>query len=147
MSAEDLLLPHLVKVRRRGTGQWSACCPAHDDKGPSLSIKETSDGRILLHCFAGCEVASIVQSIGLDLSDLFPPDLGQMEKGKRVPRPHQRPRLLAPLQALELIEQEALIVVLAASEMHKGHQLSEHDRERLIYAAARIQALVSEARL
>lgn len=147
MSTEDKILPRLAKVRRRGTGQWSACCPAHEDKGPSLSIKETPDGRILLHCFAGCDVAAIVQAIGLELSDLFPPDAGPMDHGKRESRPHQRPRLLTPSQALELIEQEAMIVVIAASEVHKGRQLSEHDHERLIHAAARIQALVSEARL
>ena len=32
---------------------WMACCPAHDDRTPSLSIHEV-DGKTLFHCFAGC---------------------------------------------------------------------------------------------
>ena len=32
--------------------EWSACCPAHDDRNPSLSIREGSDGKVLIHCHA-----------------------------------------------------------------------------------------------
>jgi putative DNA primase/helicase len=39
--------------RRSGRG-WIACCPAHDDRDPSLSIADGADGRVLLTCFAGC---------------------------------------------------------------------------------------------
>ena len=39
--------------QRRGDG-WMAHCPAHEDKQPSLSIAERDEGRILLHCHAGC---------------------------------------------------------------------------------------------
>lgn len=54
-------------------GQWrghhgTACCPAHDDKTPSLSIAE-DDGRVLWHCFAGCAqdaVLAALRSRGLD---------------------------------------------------------------------------------
>jgi hypothetical protein len=48
-------------------------CPAHDDKKPSLSITEGRDGRVLLHCFCGCEVEVICASVGIKLRDLFPP--------------------------------------------------------------------------
>jgi protein tyrosine phosphatase len=48
-----------------------ACCPAHNDKNPSLSIKETKDGDVLLHCFAGCGVDDVVAALGLEMSDLF----------------------------------------------------------------------------
>ena len=72
MSA-DVLLSLLDKVRSRGPGQWSARCPAHDDDGPSLSIKETPDGVVLVRCFAGCSVDEVVGAVGLDLADLFPP--------------------------------------------------------------------------
>lgn len=43
--------------------QWLARCPAHDDHQPSLSIKETDDGRILFHCFAGCDYGAIRQAL------------------------------------------------------------------------------------
>ena len=37
-------------------------CPAHDDKSPSLSVKQDG-GRLLLHCFAGCEYEAIVEAL------------------------------------------------------------------------------------
>ena len=51
---------------------WIACCPAHDDRNPSLSITDGDDGKVLLHCHAGCSVDQIVSAAGLDLKDLFP---------------------------------------------------------------------------
>jgi hypothetical protein len=41
---------------RRG---WLCRCPAHDDKGPSLSVADGPDGKLLLNCFAGCSFAEI----------------------------------------------------------------------------------------
>jgi len=43
-------------------GQYIARCPAHNDKTPSLSIKD-GDGFLLLHCHAGCSYESIVESL------------------------------------------------------------------------------------
>ena len=34
--------------RKAGCG-WTALCPAHDDRAPSLSIRDAEDGRILVH--------------------------------------------------------------------------------------------------
>src|SRR5262245_36796603 len=50
---------------------WSARCPAHDDRSPSLSIGVGEGRRVLLHCHAGCTPESIVASIGMTLADLF----------------------------------------------------------------------------
>jgi hypothetical protein len=68
----DRVLAHLEGVRRSGTG-WVARCPHHTDRQASLSLKEGADGRVLLHCFAGCGNADIVVSAGLAFVDLFPP--------------------------------------------------------------------------
>ena len=68
----EQILEHLDKVKSSGANKWAACCPAHDDKSPSLALTETSDGRILLHCFAGCGGAEILHAIGLTLADLYP---------------------------------------------------------------------------
>lgn len=57
---------------RDGIRQWDACCPAHNDKNPSLRIGLTSDGRWLLYCRAGCAGADVAAAVGLSLSDLFP---------------------------------------------------------------------------
>ena len=47
-----------------------ARCPAHNDKRPSLSLKELDD-RTLIHCFAGCTAEEIMKAIGLSLKDLY----------------------------------------------------------------------------
>lgn len=47
-----------------------AICPNHNDKEASLSITDGEE-KILMHCFAGCETSSILESIGLTEKDLF----------------------------------------------------------------------------
>lgn len=69
MTTEDLL-PMLQAVRSRGADRWSVRCPAHNDHSPSLSIRKGEKG-ILLHCFAGCDLASICTSLGIRPRDLF----------------------------------------------------------------------------
>src|SRR5262245_55822769 len=64
------VLSRLEKVKKSAAG-YVGRCPGHRDSSPSLSIKEGNDGRVLLHCHAGCEPESIVAAIGLQLSDLF----------------------------------------------------------------------------
>lgn len=49
-------------------GKWTgrsgmACCPAHDDKTPSLSIGQTRDGRPLVHCFTGCRGVDVIAAL------------------------------------------------------------------------------------
>jgi len=58
------------KLQESGSG-WVACCPAHDDRNPSLSVSEGKDGRALLHCFAGCSTESILAALGLTAGDFF----------------------------------------------------------------------------
>tara|TARA_R110002096_G_scaffold344921_2_gene537807 strand:- start:41187 stop:43577 length:2391 start_codon:yes stop_codon:yes gene_type:complete len=55
---------------RSGKG-WSARCPAHDDRNPSLSISEGSEGQALVHCHAGCAVDEVMRAIRLEKRDLF----------------------------------------------------------------------------
>ena len=56
---------------RRVHGGWQVSCPAHEDRTPSLSVKAGRDGRVLLHCHAGCETADVLAADGLELVDLF----------------------------------------------------------------------------
>ena len=71
MSAAGKILERLEGVKRTGDGRWTARCPAHDDRSPSLSIKEIDD-RVLMHCFGGCETSAVLAAVGLNMSDLFP---------------------------------------------------------------------------
>lgn len=129
MSASDLL-NSLHKVKRTGNGRWIAQCPAHQDKGPSLSIREEEGGRILLHCFAGCDTYSVLQSIGLDWSAIMPEKyLGDFKSEKRV--------ISAP-DALRVIKNEVRIIALYAFEMSKGRVIPSGDLERLCNALERV---------
>lgn len=125
------LLDRLRKVQSRGNGQYMACCPAHEDKTPSLSIKDTGDGRILVNCLAGCATENVLSSIGLDFKDITPP----------TPIAHHlkpiKPRVYAT-DALKALEFEARIVQLAAYEMSNGKKLAESDNNRLKLAIERI---------
>jgi hypothetical protein len=66
----DSFLAQLDGVQPRGSDRWSARCPSHEDKSPSLSIGE-GDRGILLRCFAGCTVEEVCRSLGLDVHVLF----------------------------------------------------------------------------
>lgn len=57
------VLPRLSKVKAAGPGEWRACCPAHEDINPSLSIKQAQDGRLLIHCFAGCTFQDVLDAL------------------------------------------------------------------------------------
>ncbi len=52
---------------RKVGSDYVAKCPAHDDRNPSLSLKD-ADGRVLVHCHAGCEQQAVVEALrGLGL--------------------------------------------------------------------------------
>lgn len=61
----------LEGLKETGTG-WVARCPAHDDRHASLSIGVGTDGRVLVHCHAGCTPGAILDALGMRLVDLFP---------------------------------------------------------------------------
>ena len=63
------VLEKLQGVRRKGE-QWMARCLAHEDKGPSLSVRD-ENGKVLLHCFAGCTIESICGALEIKVNDLF----------------------------------------------------------------------------
>ena len=63
MQIQDVL-SRLNKVKNDKNG-WMACCPAHNDINPSLSIKE-DNGKILFHCFANCSYFQIVHALGFN---------------------------------------------------------------------------------
>jgi hypothetical protein len=53
MSAVVIDVAQRLNAKRNGKG-YMAKCPAHADRRASLSISEGRDGRVLLHCHAGC---------------------------------------------------------------------------------------------
>ena len=78
-----------LHARRCGAG-WIACCPAHDDRTPSLSIRAGRDGRVLLRCWAGCDTAAVLAAAGLAWRDVCSDSQPQ-----RRARPYRPPQPLS----------------------------------------------------
>lgn len=129
--AIDQLLSRLEAVKRTGKDRWMARCPAHADKRASLAITELADGRILCHCFALCDVQSVLSAVGLEFDALFPERaIDSNCKMERRPFPAS--------DVLRAIAFEARLVSLAALDMAHGRALSEEARKRLLLANQRI---------
>lgn len=83
------LLQKLEHAKKSGSG-WTARCPGHEDKENSLSVTD-KDGKILLHCFAGCPVEQIVQALGIETKELFQSS-GLRVQGSKPKTKNQEPR-------------------------------------------------------
>ena len=123
-------LDRLDRVKQTGPNRWIARCPAHDDRSPSLSIRELGDGRVLIHDFGGCSATDVLAAVGLQMTDLFPEPLDH-----RI-RPN-RSRIPAG-DLLELIDHEALAVGLIAGQFMESRTLNESGWQRLATAISRI---------
>lgn len=129
----DTLLSGLRKVRKTGPDSWVACCPAHADKSPSMTVKATPE-TILIHCFAGCSTAEILGAVGMTFDDLYP------AHGRTV-----KPGKIAPRAALECIADEAMLVAASGATLRQ-RGLTEAEMARLVKATSRIQAAWEMAR-
>jgi 5S rRNA maturation endonuclease (ribonuclease M5) len=65
----------LEKSKPMGAGKFQACCPAHEDKTPSLTITDAPD-KLLWKCHAGCsqeDVAAAIERKGINLRPAIKP--------------------------------------------------------------------------
>ena len=135
------LLDRLGGVRKTGTGRYLAKCPSHDDRSPSLSLRELEDGRVLLHCFGGCAVTDVVAAIGLELSDLFPEKPDKHINGTN--------REVSPFYGVDILRaliSEIYVVAAAAESIALGDHLTADDHLRLLSAISRIDAAANFAK-
>jgi putative DNA primase/helicase len=77
MTAE--IIARALGGRKAGQG-WMARCPAHDDREPSLSIRD-ADEKVLVCCHAGCDQRDVIMALK---------DRGLWEAS--TPQPLRRPR-------------------------------------------------------
>lgn len=138
MNVEELLA-RLTKVKATGPGKWVACCPAHEDRSPSLAIKD-SDGTILAHCFAGCSTEDVCGAIGVEMTDLFPPSDKREWVGTEKPVKFGGGLKFSALDALRCCAGEASIVLLLACDASEGKVLAPDELDRLVTACARLTA-------
>jgi hypothetical protein len=117
----EKVLGRLDKVKATGCRRWEAKCPGHNKTGTSLSIREADDGKVLLHCWAGCTTRDILAAIGLELRDLFPGD---------------KPARRGPSRAA--VEHERTVYQIGLSMQQTGCRLSADDLARFELAKQRL---------
>jgi hypothetical protein len=112
-----------------------AKCCVHNDKHPSLAIKD-DNGVIVFHCFGcGANGLEICNALGLEPTELFPPSdrfSNYQRAGYRTSFP--------PGDILKALQYETLIVYFIAKDMHESGTISKEVRERLLKAVSRIQS-------
>jgi hypothetical protein len=106
-----------------------------------LAIKETDDGRVLLHCHAGCGVDQVLAAVGLEFDALFPPKPDKPGAGTKPTR-----LKLPPAQALEILALESMVIAIVGCDMAKNKVISDADHKRLIQAVGRVQQIAEAAR-
>ncbi len=90
-----IVLDQLHGVKQRGRG-YMALCPAHDDRNPSLSVREGDDGRVRVKCFAGCDEKDITHAMGLTMGNLFLDPISPLHSNRQRPPAPPRPQPAAP---------------------------------------------------
>lgn len=129
----ESILSKLEKVRQIGDGKCMACCPAHDDKTPSLSVRDTGE-NMLIHCFAGCCADDVLATVGLTWRDLY------RDEGKAsfVAAASAASRIIKPPAQIDI---ERRILQIAAADLRAGLTLSAEDRARVALAKERVEGL------
>ena len=112
-----------------GANKWMARCPAHDDRGPSLSLTEkphkvTGELTPLIYCHAGCSSEDVLAAVGLGWEDVLP------EKLEHNPAT----RYHAPRETVD-----SLVIELAEHDREQGKRLSKADIERYREAKKRMK--------
>lgn len=137
----DAVLHRLDRVKRTAPDKWIALCPAHDDKRPSLSVKQADDGKVLLKCWSGCSAQAITEALGLSLADLFPGD-------RRSLADHGTGPMRRPFNwqdALKGVSHEITVARLIVEAANAGQEMDVESLDRLALAEERISDALQAA--
>lgn len=130
------ILDRLHGVRETGPGRWIARCPSHEDRSPSLSLREVEDGKLLLKCFGGCAAGDVVAAVGLTLADLFadPP----------ARQPYHRPSRsrLPAADVLALVSHEITVVRIVLADARCRGEMTADDWARIETAGQRMDRVM-----
>ena len=126
-----MLLSRVAGARKTGPNRWVFRCNVHDDHNPSVCVRKTDDGMILVYCQAGCPTEAILAAAGLRFSDLYPPK----------PKDHRRRPERRPFHAedvLRCLVTEAQIAAIVAARVTYGCDVDFDEIDRLMLAVQRI---------
>lgn len=105
----DVVLSRLKRVRPKAGGGFTALCPAHEDKDPSLTVAEGRRG-IVFTCWSGCQVNEIRLALDLTWPELFYD--GIEEDGKPPPIDRRGQALEALAAAARLVDEPDAVAEL-----------------------------------
>ena len=133
MTAAARLLDKFDRVKQTRPGHWIAGCPCCQSRqGRPISVRETDDGRVLLHAFCGCENGTVLAALGLTLSDLFDKPIGH-----HIAPSHSRIRAA---DVLACVSADVDLVAVIAADFVDRKTISESTWHQLAQAAARLGA-------
>jgi hypothetical protein len=142
MTPLDLVLQRAERfnLKPSGRGRWRMLGACHDAKRTaSVSIAEGDAGAVLIHCFAGCPVDRVLEVLGLQAHELFPPRGGA---GEAQARPSPRP--FSAMDLINALSAEMRVVWVLLSDVAGGRTLTDEDRRRAGVARKRCLALIEE---
>lgn len=137
MGKIDHILNRLDRVKSTGPGRWLACCPAHNDRHPSFTVRETEDNTILMKCWVGCSIDQILSALELEKKDLFPHRTEYLAQLK----PHER---WIPRDILACLADDLLRAYVYVTYTERGEPIGEKAVEDLENIARRFWAVVAE---
>ena len=137
----DVLIARLPHCKPAGKGRWRSACPIHGgDNRNAVSVREMPDGTVLLRCFV-CEGAAvaIVEALGLEPSELFPPK--PLEQPASARKPYIKP--WPARQVLEALDMDLRVAYQIYNDISKGiaHNMTP---ERAKAAKGRLSRIISE---
>lgn len=149
-SPVDAILANLDRVKVTGAGTWLASCPTsahrHGDRSRGLSIREGDDGRVLIHCFAGCPVHEVVDALGMELADLFP--VRSIEYPNHAPKGgiigRGRVKRISWRDLLEALQLDIRACSLAFSDLAAGKAFSQADAASIARMAGHLADEIGE---
>ena len=127
----------LQKVQSRGRDSYVACCPAHDDKNPSLKL-DLKGEKILIKCWSGCSTEDILGAVGMHFDDIFPDrPIYQRSSGKQP--------ALSSADALRIIKYEAMIIWMYGQDLRNKKTPTDEDHNRFTVAITRVKDAMEAA--
>jgi hypothetical protein len=125
------------RERRTGNATRITCaaCGTHSYK---VSVTEASNGSVLLHAFCGHHPHEVLGAMGLQMADLF--QRRDLRTFTPAERSQTRQAALLPRwrAALEVLQHEVTVLLIAANKLGDGEALDDAERTRLGVAALKV---------
>jgi hypothetical protein len=131
----SIFVDRLDGLRQTSATTWIARCPAHKDRTPSLSIRETAD-RLLIRCHTDCAAEDVLTAVGLTFRDLYRDPWTAAARAATANRGRRETKRL--MRAVDPLDIERRVIALAAADIKAGKTLSVEDRARVALARERL---------